>query len=106
MPSASSVRHCFATPPSERLRGIQQDCYRPVVHQFHFHHLLKPSGLAPQALGANTLHKIFVQFACLLWSSGVIERWTLATTDIPIKRKLRDHKQTSDGICNCSVHLP
>ena len=57
----------------ECLRGIQQNGYRALVHQFHLHCFLEAAGFAAQAGGANLLHEEFVELARFFGRRGGVE---------------------------------
>src|SRR4030081_1202736 len=75
----------------EPFRRIQQYRDWAFIDQFHLHRFLKSSGFAAQAGGADSLHKIFVEFARLLGRSGRVERWPFAAAHVTIEGELRDH---------------
>src|ERR1700686_4041774 len=83
---------------SEPFRRIQQKRDRPFIDQFHLHRFLKPSGFASYAGGADSLHKIFVEFARLLGRSGCVERWPLAAASVSVEGELRDHQQRAGNL--------
>lgn len=56
--------------------GIDDDCYRPIVHQFYLHIGLKPSRLNLQPSLADAFCKKFIQFARLFSECGLDERGT------------------------------
>ena len=47
----------------EELLRIQQNRYRPAVHQLHIHHGLEASGLAAQSAGSHPVDEIFIQLS-------------------------------------------
>ena len=87
------------------LGGIQQNRDGAIVYQFHFHHFLEAAGLAGQTSVPDARHEVLVELASPPRRRGGIERWPLATANIAVQRKLRDHQNSAADGRSVQVHL-
>src|SRR6516162_7646483 len=89
----------------EKLLGIEQDGYRPLVDEFDFHHFLEAAGFAAQAEVPYTGNEMFVEFASALGSCCSVEGWPLAFANVTQESELRDSQYCSADVNDTSVHL-
>src|ERR1700758_5331169 len=95
----------FEFTKSKSLFRIQQNGHRPIVHQFHFHHLLKATRFTTEAGRAHAADESFVERARHLGARGVVEGRPLPLADISKQRELRHRQDRSADLRHRPVHL-
>ena len=90
---------------SKSFPRINHDGDWPVVHQLHFHHCLKFSGLAANAGCTDLLDEILIEPTRLLRTRSRVKRRTLAATHVSVQCELRDGENRATDFRDCEVHL-
>src|SRR5271156_240858 len=90
---------------SECLCRIEQDCNRPVVQQFHLHHLLELAGLTGQTGRPDAAYEILIELESLLSRSRGIERRAFATADVAVEGELGHYQHFSTNLSGGQVHF-
>ena len=84
---------------------IEQDRYRPLVYQFHRHHLLKPSGLAAKAGRADFSTKYSYSSRALCGGAASSNDGRLPLRASPYWRELGNDQHSATHVYGRPVHL-
>jgi len=95
----------FRKRTSNLLFGVEENGYRAVVHQLHFHVRLKNASFYRNSSRTKASDKFFIQPVGVFWRSGLKVRRPAATARVAIKRELGNDQRGTPDVHEGAVHF-